>query len=156
MLPSHWPKMPGLDPFVHPRWPILQGCPAERRGESDERSFACLFVFAYLFVCFQVSVAAVTVSTFLLSFSSLGLSPRAPCRRINQGIKDGSSGKHLQHHSKERSFHKRSVGAFAILKWSESIRERLQFDKHTLFSRGTRGPGYTSSKNTWPEKGAKQ
>jgi hypothetical protein len=36
----------------------------------------------YLLMSFRVSFAAVTVSTFLLSFSSLGLSSRAPCRRI--------------------------------------------------------------------------
>jgi hypothetical protein len=52
----------------------------EARRERREKFY--LFVFAYLLMCFQVSFAAVTVSTFLLSFSSLGLSPRAPRRRI--------------------------------------------------------------------------
>jgi uncharacterized MAPEG superfamily protein len=55
-----------------------------RSGEArrERRDKFCLFVFAYLLMCFRVSFAAVTVSTFLLFFSSLGLSPRAPCRRI--------------------------------------------------------------------------
>jgi hypothetical protein len=43
-----------------------------------------LSLVAVVLVCFQVSFAAVTVSTFLISFSSLGLSPRAPCRRIKE------------------------------------------------------------------------
>jgi hypothetical protein len=55
-----------------------------RSGEArrERREKFCLFGFAYLLMCFRVSFAAVTVFTFLLSFSSLGLSPRAPCRRI--------------------------------------------------------------------------
>jgi hypothetical protein len=55
-----------------------------RSGEArrERREKFCLFVFAYLLMRFQVSFAAVTISIFLLSFSSLGLSPRASCRRI--------------------------------------------------------------------------
>jgi hypothetical protein len=56
-----------------------------RSGEArrERRKKFCLRVcFAYLLVCFRVSFAAVTVSPFLLSFSSLGHSPRAPCRSI--------------------------------------------------------------------------
>jgi hypothetical protein len=58
----------------------------ERRGGEARRErrkkFCLLVCFAYLPVCFRVSFAAVTVSPFLLSFSSLGHSPWAPCRRI--------------------------------------------------------------------------
>jgi hypothetical protein len=55
----------------------------ERRGEEKTTMKVLLVcLFACLLACFRVSFAAVTVSTFLLSFSSLGHSPRAPCRWI--------------------------------------------------------------------------
>jgi hypothetical protein len=53
----------------------------EARRERRKK-FCSRVCFAYLLVCFRVSFASVTVFPFLLSFSSLGHSPRAPCRRI--------------------------------------------------------------------------